>query len=65
MSKWECQDLGDATDFLHIQITWKGNNVVEMRLDTTQGSNQGSRQRGMKRLGALTHTAIAYAATSL
>jgi hypothetical protein len=27
MSKWECRDLGDATDFLHMQITRKGNKL--------------------------------------
>jgi hypothetical protein len=39
--------------------------IAEIRLDTAEGSNWGSRQRGAKRLDALTHTAIAYAATSL
>jgi hypothetical protein len=38
--------------------------VTETRLDAAEGSNRGSRQRGVKRLDALTHTAIAYAATS-
>jgi hypothetical protein len=39
-------------------------NVAETRLDAAEESNWGSRQRGVKRLDALTHTAIAYAATS-
>jgi hypothetical protein len=38
--------------------------VAETRLDAAQESNRGSRRRGVKRLDALTHTAIAYAATS-
>jgi hypothetical protein len=40
-------------------------NVAETRLDAAEGSNRGSQQRGVKRLDALTHIAIAYAATSL
>jgi hypothetical protein len=27
MFKWECQDLGDATDFLCMQITQKGDKL--------------------------------------
>jgi hypothetical protein len=38
--------------------------VAETKLDAVEGSNRGSRRRGVKRLDALTHTAIAYAATS-
>jgi hypothetical protein len=38
--------------------------VAETRLDAAEESNRGSRRQGVKRLDALTHTAIAYAATS-
>jgi hypothetical protein len=40
-------------------------NIMEVRLDATQESNWESQQQGAKQLEALTHTADAYAATSL
>jgi hypothetical protein len=33
MSEWECQDLGDATDFLCMRITWKGNKLSLDQVD--------------------------------
>jgi hypothetical protein len=39
--------------------------VVETRPDTTQESNQRSQQQSAKQFDAITHTAGAYAATSL
>jgi hypothetical protein len=33
ISKWECQDLDDATDFLRMQITWKGDKLSLDQVD--------------------------------
>jgi hypothetical protein len=33
MSKWECWDLGDATDFLHMRITQKGDKLSLDQVD--------------------------------
>jgi hypothetical protein len=27
MQKWECRDLGSTKEFLHMQITWKGESI--------------------------------------
>jgi hypothetical protein len=57
--KW--RDRGQASNWVPKRSR---PNVAETRLDAAEGSNRGSRRRGVKRLDALTHTAIAYAATS-